>query len=236
MNCPECQDRLQARLDGAGGPPSADLDRHLAQCPECRARFAAAGRLLDGLRSRPRIQPPADFARRAVAGVLEDRARRRALARRRLFVTCTLAASIVVLLLIGYFRMPGDVPHGVEPKQPVAENKKSPAPPPAPEPRESPEPALRPEEVRVAVAGATEKLADRAFEQMRMFVSAATPPGLPPAALPTMPEPFDAEAAQSLRDAGQEVQDGLQTVTRTARRAFDYFSRDLPMFDLPREN
>ena len=33
----------------------------------------------------------------------------------------------------------------------------------------------------------------------------------------------------SVREAGQDVSEGVRTVTRNARRAFDFFARELPM-------
>ena len=50
MTCSLYQDLLQQRLDGVGPEASDDVRRHLAECPECRALDAAAGRLREGLR------------------------------------------------------------------------------------------------------------------------------------------------------------------------------------------
>ena len=41
MNCLECQDILQQKLDGAVIGADARLDEHLAQCTVCRERHAA---------------------------------------------------------------------------------------------------------------------------------------------------------------------------------------------------
>ena len=40
----------------------------------------------------------------------------------------------------------------------------------------------------------------------------------------------------SVREAGQEVSDGVRTVTRNARRAFDFFARELPMPEIGEQN
>ena len=47
-------------------------------------------------------------------------------------------------------------------------------------------------------------------------------------ALPPMLDP-------GVREAGQEVSDGVRTVTQSARKAFDFFARELPMPELGEE-
>src|SRR5438309_855882 len=106
MNCLECQDILQRRLDGGPTAPDPGLDQHLAQCAPCRERHAAARRLLDGLRALPRPTLPDAFAARVVSAVMRDRERRRARVRRSLYVTAALAASILFMLLVAYLRKP----------------------------------------------------------------------------------------------------------------------------------
>ncbi len=77
MNCLECQEVLQRRLDGVSSPPDAALDQHLTACAICRQRHLAAPRLLEGLRAIPRPVPPPVLAARVVALALRDRQRRR---------------------------------------------------------------------------------------------------------------------------------------------------------------
>src|SRR5271166_1397366 len=102
MNCLECQDVLQQRLDGDPIADRAALDLHLAACAECRARHAAAQRLEEGLRGTPRPTPPADLTDRTVARVLDDRLRRLRLRRR---VGFLLAASLLLAAVGAYFSL-----------------------------------------------------------------------------------------------------------------------------------
>jgi hypothetical protein len=222
MNCPECQDLIQRRLDGDDVPAGPPLDDHLASCPPCREQHAAAARLLDALKARPRITPPADLAQRLVTAVLRDRELRRRRMRLRLLYTAGLAASILGLLIAGYFWAPTRDP---APPPVIADHSpKKPAPEPPPEPP-------TPKEPERAVASLSERLADTMREQA-LILRAATGP------LEDVPfemEPLD-PAAVSLRQAGQEVSAGVQTVTRASRRALDYFVRELPTLDVPSPN
>src|SRR5262245_29537086 len=97
MNCLECQELLQRRLDGLAVADRAALERHLAACPECRSRHAAVAVLEEGLRTLPRAEPPADLAGRTAALLLLDRARRL----RRRWVGAAFAASL--LLAVGAY-------------------------------------------------------------------------------------------------------------------------------------
>jgi DNA-directed RNA polymerase specialized sigma24 family protein len=232
MNCRECEDLLQRRLDGAGAPPPPELAAHLAGCPACRAVHAAAARLLDGLQARPRPAPPPAFAARVAAAVLKDRADRRRRVRRRLSYTAALAATVLLVLLAGYYWAPpaAPTPH---PPGPVAEHKPRDAAPPAPQPPapEAPAPAPRKEtaeEPRRALAALTGRLADTTRDHALVLWSATAP--LEPVPLPPM---ADLDAPEPLRQAGQEVSESVQTVTRSARRALDYFARELPALDVP---
>src|SRR5262245_61748900 len=144
MNCPECDDLLQQHLDGAG-PDRAALGRHLAACPDCRDRHAAAQRLRDGLRLFAPPVPPADLAGRIVAGVLAQR--RAALRfRRGLLAVAGLAAGLLLAVFFGpygpQFGNPESRPQGPEvrndqggrPTKAGAGNPRSPAPPAASDP------------------------------------------------------------------------------------------------------
>src|SRR5262249_49935181 len=108
MNCDECHDLLQRRLDVSPPTEPSALERHLAGCPACRADHAAAQLLEDHLKRHHKPVPPADLADRIVAGLLaEQRARLRA--RRRWLVGIALAASLLLACLAGYrwLRQPG---------------------------------------------------------------------------------------------------------------------------------
>ena len=123
MNCHDCEELLQRRLDDArrgvrysepsGSVPGAlELDRHLAECQACRRTHAAAGLLLEGLESLPDVSPPIDFAWQTTAAVLRDRMRRRQKMHRRVLVTAALAASILLMAWLGNAWLP-------QPKQEV---------------------------------------------------------------------------------------------------------------------
>src|SRR5437773_8823973 len=96
MNCIECEQLLQQQLDGEAMADRTALDVHLASCACCRARHAAAQRLVDSLRLLPVPVPPEGMSAAIVASVLEQqRAGRRS--RRRVLSAAALAASIIVM-------------------------------------------------------------------------------------------------------------------------------------------
>ena len=77
----QCEEsRLSAYLDGElGEEGAARLERHLAECAQCRARFRALERIGATLR-RTRPQAPPGARLRGPLGVAATRARRHALA------------------------------------------------------------------------------------------------------------------------------------------------------------
>lgn len=210
MKCLDCQELLQRRLDGAlVADDDKELERHLAGCVSCREQHATATRLLQGLARMQAPLPPPELARHLSAAILSDRVQRRRRMTRRLYVTAALAASVFLMLLVSYVRQPSvPGPGHPEAPAPLAQNDHLPAPPP------------RSAEMNASPASLVESLSAL----------------LPDVAVNELPgvaelEPLD-PAAQSLKQAGREVTASLQTVTRSARQAFDYFSRELPAFDL----
>ena len=232
MNCLECQAWLQRRLDGEAVPEAAELEKHLAACPACRQQHLAAQVLLEGLRSLKRPLPAAEMSRRIVAGVLTERAARRRNLRRLAATTAALAAAILLMALGGYLWLPDSTKHADKTsemvKQPIAK-------PPAAF-HEDAAPSLRQsaEDARLAVTSLTERLADKSKEQARWLWSAAGPldvsPMLSLPAVDELEQPLD-PAAQSLRQAGAGVSEGLQTVAQSAGRAVAYFMREFPPMD-----
>ena len=71
MNCPECAELLQQRLDGQDDVPES-LDLHLSTCRDCRELHAAAELLEHGLLALPHPVPPPGLADRIVARVLAE--------------------------------------------------------------------------------------------------------------------------------------------------------------------
>ena len=229
MNCLECQEYLQRTLDGESIADAA-LEQHLAECLPCRERHIAARRLLEGLKAMPQAAPPADLAARVVARVLYLRERRRVKLRRSLYVTAALAASILLMLLFSYFRAPTGGDGKPDPGPLVHEQppKKDIVPPPTPPVVEKKEKDQKP----ASFAALTGRLADRTLDQAKVLWTVANPvEGMPIGELPNVKE-LD-PAAQPLRQARQEVGESLDAVSHSARRAFDYFARELPMLDMP---
>jgi hypothetical protein len=218
MNCPECHDYLQQRLDGTPPVDRTALDQHLADCPQCRQLHAAAHLLDEGLRLLGSPAPPGDFTRRIVAQVLT--AQRTARFRRRILAGFALAASLLLATLAGYFWMTTQTPTSSTPP-PVVEHKPGPKVKP-PEPAPS---VL--EETRTAAVSLTTRLAGRTIEQARLFWKAAPSVIVPPvSSLPPVAEPLD-PAAQTLREASQGVSAGLEPMTTSAWRAADMILREL---------
>ena len=225
MNCLECQEYLQRALDGESIADAA-LEQHLAECLPCRERHIAARRLLEGLKAMPQAAPPPDLAARVVARVLHLRERRRVKLRRSLYVTAALAASILIMLLFAYFRQPtgGDGKPDVGPLVKEAP-KKDIVPPPIVEKKEK-------DQKPTSFATLTGRLADKTLDQAKVLWTVANPvEAMPIGELPNVKE-LD-PAAQPLRQAGQEVGESFEAVSHSARRAFDYFARELPMLDMP---
>jgi hypothetical protein len=92
-------------------------------------------------------------------------------------------------------------------------------PDPVPSPRDSVA------EAGSAVASLSRLARDETVEQTRMLLPVATAPLQLDGA--TLPAPLD-PSAQSLREAGRGVSEGLQPVTTSARRAWDLFLREVP--------
>jgi predicted anti-sigma-YlaC factor YlaD len=207
MNCPECQDLLQQRLDGTPPANPNDLDRHLASCPDCRARHAAAGRLEAGLRLLPSVVVPADFAGRIVRRVIAER---RAVRRRRAWLGAGLAAAAILLLVfvLGRGRPPVQTPQVAEAPRGGTESLRDSV-----------------SEAGSAVVGLTRRTADETVAQGKLLLPVVVArPNLDEAAASGAMGP----PVRSLRAAGQGVSEGLEPVTSSARRAVDLFLSEIP--------
>jgi hypothetical protein len=231
MNCLECQAWLQERLDGVDLPLTEAVEQHCATCASCREQQAAAWRLLDGLQQLPRPGLPAHFAQVMTARVLQDRRQRQRKMRRRVYVTMALAASVLLLLLAGYAWMPR-APHGNDPDiPPVAADKSKPK---NQTPKQDDEhPHAKTQETRNPIASLTERWVDTTRDHATVVLAAANLDGMD--MLPAMNDlpPLDPD----VREASQDVSQGVRVVTRNARRAFDFFARELPMQEiLPQGN
>src|SRR5262249_44656577 len=220
MNCLQCQELLQHRLDRQPIEDSPTLEQHLADCPECRLWHGAAQRLEDGLRRLAPPCPPAGLTERIVARVLADR-QVTVRSRPRLFAVtapaAALAASVLLLVLARSFR---PTPHA----QPAPEQDPAlvqPLSPPAP-----PSLTASVAEAGEALTALTRRTADETVGSTRLLWPVVTAP-LPREEPGEMPPPLD-PTARSLREAGQGLSTGLEPVTDSARRALGLFLGEIP--------
>jgi hypothetical protein len=223
MRFRDCDELLQARLDGPG---RGAVEAHLAECASCRELHAAAELLEAGLRALPRPTPPPGLADRIVAQALAEAPHR--LAWRQRWQALAAAAALLAAPALALWLSPR-----TEVAPTVVAVRTSQEPPAAP--KDEPAPSLRQsvEQAGTAVASLTDRLADRTREQAQWLWAAAAPADLPPMNPMSAPDPATTldPAAGSLRQAGEGVTVGLETVTAPARRAFAYFARELPTLE-----
>jgi hypothetical protein len=233
MNCPDCLERLQRRLDGETLPDAAALDAHLAVCADCRTWYDAAQRLSAGLALLAAPVPDPALADRIVNAVLaQERACRRL--RRWLGAGAAVAAAVLLATVAGTLgRAPTPGPGPQKPSE-ITQNQVAPAPAAA-------APSLREsvEEARSAVAALTDDLRAKTKEQAELLWTAAQALGTDP--MPPLPGVGDLEpplepAAQTVLESGRAVSVSLQTVAGSARRAVNYFLRELPPLETERKS
>lgn len=211
MNCTESHDLLQERLDGVPLEDRAALARHLAGCSECRLLHAAAARLEDGLRLLGPPRLPSGLMTRIVGQVESDRRRR--LAVRRWAVAGSLAAGLLLAVLLGYRTNRAELAKLPPPQSVAPEAVAQPVPPP---------PSLRDSVVEAgsAMASLTWRTADETVGQTRLLL-----PETIPAPKLTIAEP-SAPSTASLRQAGQGMTAALDPMAASARRAVNLFLRE----------
>jgi hypothetical protein len=221
MNCLECRELLQKSMDGETICAPA-LEPHLSQCATCREQHAAALRLLAATKHLAQPEPAANFARSMVALVMQDRRQRQQKMRRRVFVTTALAASVLLMLMLAYYWLPPTGRDEPAPKPPIAQQ---------PPKQETPRPELpddpkdhKTQEPRNAVTAWTNRLADTTRDHAKVVLVAADLDGMD-----KLRAVNDLPMNPGMGEAGQEVSDGVRTVTRNARKALDFFARELPM-------
>jgi anti-sigma factor RsiW len=236
MNCSESHDLLQQRLDGEALADRAALERHLAQCPDCRTLHAAAGRLEEGLRHISPPVPPPGLGTAIVARALADRRARR---RRRVLGGMALAASLLLAVWVGYgasgpegrFKERFDrmlVAVGWKKAEPTNDWK-------PPEPLPTPPlvvassgQSLRASmaDVGTAMVALTRRTADETVEQTRILTEVLPAPmGVVFDAVPPMPEQPLVTAWQ---ETSQRVASGFEPVATSARRALSMLLRERP--------
>jgi predicted anti-sigma-YlaC factor YlaD len=220
MNCPDCLDFLQRRLDGSQEAVPAALDVHLARCGDCRAWFAAAQRLQEGLRCQAAPSAPA-YLTDAIVSAIVIRQRLRRL-RRWLVAGAAVAAGVCIAFLTGYrsghHQGPAPSPQALQNRPGQLEKHLT-----------TPEsPSLR--RGVDAARSAMVALTDDVKSTTRRLLGSATAPfqGKSFTHLPAVEEleqPLE-PAAQSLRNSGRGVAVSLAAVTGSARRAVDYFTHE----------
>jgi hypothetical protein len=227
MNCLECRELLQKRMDGET-ICAQTLEPHLSQCTTCREQYAAAQRLLAATKLLSHPKPAANFVQSMVAQVMQDRRQRQQKMRRRVFVTtalAALAASVLLMLLLAYYWLPPTGSNDPAPKPPITLQHPK---------KETPRPKLpddaketKKQEPRNAVTAWTNRLADTTRAHAKVVLVAADLDSVD-----RLPAVNDLPMNSGMREAGQEVSDGVLTVTRNARKALDFFARELPMPEL----
>ena len=155
------------------------------------------------------------FAEALTADVLLDRRQRQGKMRRRVFVTMALAASVMLMLAAAYYWVPREQS---TPRQQMVKEapSKMVVPPPIEEKKTQP---------RHALTALTERWADATRDHAKVVLVAANLDGVDQLAVVNDLPGID----PGIREAGQEVTDGVRAVTRNARKAFDFFARELPM-------
>jgi hypothetical protein len=205
-------------MDGEPVAPQA-LEQHLNQCATCREQHTAALRLLDAIKQMPNPKPSANFVQSMVAQVIRDRRQRQQRVRRRVFVTMALAASVLFMLMLAYYWLPRTEKNEPQPKTPLVQQdpkKETPLPKQPEEPKK--------QEPRNALTVLTNRVADTTRDHAKVVLAAADLN-----AMEKLPAVNELPMNPNLLEAGQEVSDGVRTVTRNARKAFDFFARELPM-------
>jgi anti-sigma factor RsiW len=210
MTCELYQAWLQRSLDGEDQGDRDVVERHLCECPACRALDDAVPRLREGLLALTPPRPPADLADRIVGQVRRERAR----TRRIRIAWAAVAAGLLLTIGIraGWSRIfpPAPTHHvpeqAVKPEEPIVPLRASVA------------------EAGTALASLTTRTADETVGQTRLLIPTFTgPPFEEVGKAPAVDTP-----SQSLRDAGQGVSEGLEPVANSARRAVGLFLREIP--------
>jgi hypothetical protein len=255
MNCPECHELLQQRLDGRSVADRTLLDQHLTECDDCRQRHAALLRLIEGLRLLPRPQASAGLASRiALQALAQGHADFRF--RRRLWTAAAIAASLLLMTLAayqghrsGWFGPTHDEDSGLASKEKTTNPKKDLSRP----KKDTPVPkkdAATPKKDRVAVVQAAPPLDQTlketgklAFDWTRRAAGetmANAQRWLPPApslALASSSEdksnklsPMLEPLAKPFREVGERVSAGLEPVASSAPRALHSCTQFIDMF------
>jgi len=230
MKCLECHDALQCRLDGDTTALTPDVIEHLGRCASCRREYAAAEAFLRGVAAIGRPDCPPDFAQRMAGLVMRDLASAHEDIAEEAARTASAAQDLALQSL-------------VEEEQAV----------PLPsQPRRRSRRYVRPA-IGFAMAAAMLLAAGYIFLRAPATPTIADAPKDPEPVAQQKPlpqkqiididhnpvpenvakmDPVELEAvAASLRQTGAGMAEGLQPMTKTARRALNFFFRELPVIN-----
>lgn len=212
MNCLESRELFQRRLDGS---PLKEghlaLDRHLADCRDCRELHVASQILLDNLQNWSAPRPPEGLANRIrrAADV-----QRRQLQQTRFVVTVgSVAASLLFVSMVTYLW------NRPQPDALVVHIDTLPTSRPA-----SLQQSVQ--DAGLAVVALTRRTADETVGQSRLLLPAMFPES-PLTETPIAQISLQA-STQSLIEAKDGMSAGLEPVANSARRALDLFLREIP--------
>jgi hypothetical protein len=222
MNCHECEALLQRQLDGET-LVQAELDRHLAQCSNCRSLFAAGQLLLSGLRRMPAPVPPEALTRRIVNRVLEDHIRSYRRVRWAVAVAMV-AASVLFVVWVYYYVQPDNTGPAALPmaKADDANRDKGNS-----SDKDKNQQAIQ--QARHALDHLTTRIIDRSRKEVD-----ETPEVTVLVEGPRLDQLRDlADIRLARQRSGMAI--GLQTVAATTRRGLDFMLRDNPRVE-PKNN
>jgi hypothetical protein len=223
MNCHDCQELLQRRLDGEAVTDAAA--QHLESCAECRALFAAARRLEEGLRLLVPPAVPPGFAGRTVGRMVAVR-------RTRLRWRWAAAAALAASVLLGAWWIWDRTPAPPDNSSVVAEKPKdTPRTPPvakgdADKKPVTPEPGLHDtlQQARTAMDQLTTRFWNKTLEQADVWRDVTVP--LEMARLELNPKRTQGPAKVEAPRPGMTT--GLQTVAAVTKRGISFMFHDGP--------
>lgn len=221
MNCRDYQEQLHAFLEGGVATPEGRA--HAGECPECRELYAAAQRLLVGLKAQPALLPPAGLPDRVLARWLEEQRRRRILRP----LSWLSAAAAVLMAGVGLWY----VYQALRPDgrfEPVAEDR---------EPQKV-SPRARTPDLRAEL-----KQAGSATLGLTSYFVPEKLPSPPPLdatarevgrSFSTNLPPVTQTVSEGLEPVLNTVSVGFEPVTTSAGRAWNLLLRDLPPIEEPK--
>jgi hypothetical protein len=225
MNCAEFQEVLQSRLNGESSPATAEVERHLKLCPDCRELEVGASRLLEGLRAAA-VPPLPEGQRDRIVSLALAQMESQRLARQRwgrlTIGASTVAAGLLLAVFLGFFRSGARQGHGKSDSiKLVKKDEKS-----APALSQS---ALNIQDAGDALVALVNRTAGETVGQGRVLLPQSV--STPNISVAEAWQPDLEPSAQVLRETQEGVTDSLEPVTSSARRAVNLFLREVQSID-----